>query len=119
MISDLLGGRVSDLTVNLVDFIVATGRVSDLGAIASGLADQASQRAGKVSAEIRSAIDLDDATVARLEQALASATGRQVEARVIVDPTVIGGLQTRIGDTVIDGTVRGRLESLRETLEAS
>jgi len=119
VIADLLGGRASSLTVSIVEFIVSAGRVSDLGAIASGLADQASQRAGKVSAEIRSAIDLDDATVARLEQALAQATGRQVEARVVVDPTVIGGLVTRIGDTVIDGTLRGRLESLRETLEAS
>lgn len=110
---------MSDLTVSIVDFIVATGRASDLGAIASGLADQASQRAGKVAAEIRSAIDLDDATVARLEEALSRKTGREVQARVVVDPAVIGGIVTRVGDTVIDGTLRGRLESLRETLEAS
>ena len=46
--------------------------------------------------------------------ALAKATGKAVEVKVIVDPTVLGGVVTQVGDTVIDGTVRHRLEQLRE-----
>jgi F-type H+-transporting ATPase subunit delta len=63
-------------------------------------------------------VELDPATIARLEEALSRSAGRPVEAQVVVDPTVIGGLVARIGDTVIDGSLRGRLESLRQSLEA-
>ena len=51
----------------------------------------------------------------RLAQALAPGTGKQVEVKVIVDANVLGGIVARIGDTVIDGSVRHRLEQLKET----
>ena len=50
----------------------------------------------------------------RLATALGRATGKDVEVKVIVDPTVLGGLVARIGDTVIDGSVRHRLEQMKE-----
>ena len=67
-------------------------------------------------AEIRSAIELTDDQRARLGAALEQATGGPVEVKVIVDPTVLGGIVTQIGDTVIDGSVRHRLSQLRETI---
>ena len=67
-------------------------------------------------AEVRSAVALDDAQVQRLAQALSRATGKSVEVKVVVDPTVMGGLVATVGDTVIDGSVRHRLEQLKETL---
>ena len=69
-------------------------------------------------AEIRSAVELDDETVRRLEAALGRATGKQIEAKVVVDPSVVGGIVARVGDTVIDGSVRRRLETLRHALRA-
>ncbi len=118
IIGDLLGGRALPLTVNIVEFIVSAGRARDLPDIATRLVEQASERAGRTTAEVRSATALDDAMVARLEEALTEATGRPIEARVVVDPSVLGGIVARVGDTIIDGSLRGRLESLRETLEA-
>ena len=59
---------------------------------------------------------LDDAQVQRLATALGRATKKNIEVRVVVDPTVMGGLVATIGDTVIDGTVRHRLDQLKETL---
>ena len=61
----------------------------------------------------RSAIPLDDAQIDRLAAALGQATGKDVEVKVVVDPTVMGGIVARVGDTVIDGTVRHRLEQLK------
>ena len=63
-------------------------------------------------AEVRSAVPLDDEQVQRLAEALSQATGKHVEVKVIVDPSVLGGVVARIGDTVIDGTVRHRLDQL-------
>jgi F-type H+-transporting ATPase subunit delta len=67
-------------------------------------------------AEVRSATPLDDAQLQRLAESLSRATGKNIEVKLVVDPTVMGGLVATIGDTVIDGTVRHRLEQLKETL---
>lgn len=69
-------------------------------------------------AEVRSAIDLTEDQKGRLAAALQSATGHEVDVRVIVDPTVVGGLVAQVGDQVIDGSVRHRLAQLRESLSA-
>ncbi|MDH3730975.1 MAG: ATP synthase F1 subunit delta [Acidimicrobiia bacterium] len=118
VITELLGSRASALTTSLVDFIVASGRARDLSTIATRLVEHASETRGKTTAEVRSAVELDAATVARLEEALSRSTGRPVEVQVVIDSSVLGGLVARIGDTIIDGSLRGRLESLRQTLEA-
>ena len=56
-------------------------------------------------------------TVRRLAESLSRATGKQVEVKTVVDPSLIGGLVTRVGDIVIDGSLRHRLDSLRQALQ--
>ena len=116
IIDDLLGHKTLPLTLNLVNFVVGTGRATDIPAIADRLAEQAAAARNKAIAEVRSAVELDDKTVERLAKALGEATGKDVEVKTIVDPSVIGGISARVGDVVIDGTVRHRLDRLRETL---
>ncbi len=118
ILDDLVGGRVSDVTVNMVNLVVNQGRASDLPAIAERLAGRAASAVGVEIAEVRSAIELDAATIERLTQALARVVGRPVEVRTVVDPSVLGGIVTRVGDTVIDGSVKRRLESLRTAVRA-
>ena len=60
-----------------------------------------------------SAIELTPDQRERLAAAISSATGKQVEVKVVVDPSVLGGIVTTVGDTVIDGSVRSRLEQLK------
>ena len=114
IVSDLLGTRASALTVNLINFVVGVGKARELPAIADRLVERAAEARERVVAEVRSAIDLDQATVHRLERRLGEATGKNVEAKVVVDPTIIGGIVARVGDTVIDGSIKGRLADLRE-----
>lgn len=116
IIDDLLGGRALEATVGFVNFLISTGRISDLPAIADELVAKAAGSRDKVVAEVRSAIALDHATVERLTRALAKRTNKDVEVRVIVDPDVVGGIVARVGDIVIDGTVKTRLTKLREAL---
>lgn len=118
IVHELLGGRSADTTVALIDFVVASGRGADLAAIADALLRVAAASRSRELAEVRTATPLDEDQVARLEAALTRATGKQVELKVIVDPEVVGGLVARVGDTVIDGTVRRRLDSLRSALGA-
>lgn len=117
IIDDVVGGRASQVTVSLVSLVVSHGRAGDLPAIADRLAARVAASKGKQVAEVRSAIPLDEATIRRLTAALARAVGRQVEVKTVVDPSVVGGIVAQVGDTVIDGSVRRRLQSLRETLK--
>ena len=75
----------------------------------TGLAARAAGERDAVIAEVRSAIELDDATIAKLASSLSAATGKQVEVKAVVDPAVLGGIVARVGDTVIDGSLRNRL----------
>jgi F-type H+-transporting ATPase subunit delta len=116
VVADLLGPRSSPVTVNLVSFVVGAGRARDLPAIVDRLVQRAAAEHDKVVAEVRSAVALDDDQRRRLADALGRATGKAVEVKAIVDPSVLGGVVARVGDTVIDGTVRTRLDQLRETI---
>ena len=116
IVDDLLAGRAQEATVGFVNFVVSLGRASDLPAIADELVAKAAGSRDKVIAEVRSAITLDQETVDRLTTALARKTNKDLEVRVIVDPDVVGGIVARVGDIVIDGTVKTRLTKLREAV---
>lgn len=117
VLADLLGGRVLPLTLNLVNLVVAAGRSRDLPAIADALAAKAAVERDRVIAEVRTAFELDEETVQRLAEALSRATGKQVEVKTVVDPSVVGGVVARVGETVIDGSLRHRMEGLRQALQ--
>ena len=116
IVEDLLGPRASPLTVQLISFVVGAGRARELPEIIERLVQRAAAEREHEVAEVRTAVDLDDEQRRRLTEALERATGKKIELKVIRDPTVIGGVVARVGDTVIDGTVRHRLEQLREAL---
>ena len=67
-------------------------------------------------AEVRTAVELTDDQQARLKAALENATGKSLNLKTIVDPTVLGGVVATIGDTVIDDTVRTRIDQLKSRL---
>ena len=96
--------------------MVGSGRGRDLPAIIAKLVERAAAEKDRAVAEVRSAVPLTDDQKDRLAAALANATGKQVEVKVVVDPSVLGGLVATVGDTVIDGTVRSRLDQLKALL---
>ncbi|MFN0088705.1 MAG: ATP synthase F1 subunit delta [Acidimicrobiales bacterium] len=116
IIERLLEGRVTPTTMGLVSMVVGAGRGRDLPAIVKTFVDLSAQGRQQEVAEVRSAVDLTEDQRKRLAVALSQATGKAIEVKVILDPTVLGGLITQIGDTVIDGTVRSKLVKLRERL---
>jgi len=116
VIEELMGGKALPVSVALVGMVVAAGRASDLPSIVDRFVELAVAERRRDVAEIRSAVPLDDATVARLTDALGRALDKDLEVKVIVDPTILGGIVARVGDTVIDGSVRRRLDQLKESL---
>ena len=78
------------------------------------MAQRSAASRGEAVAEVRSAVPLTDAQLADLARALKARTNIDVTIRNVVDPTVMGGVVTQIGDSVLDGSVRTRLNQLRE-----
>ena len=114
VLDELLADKVSGHTLGLLTFIVAQGRARQLPTILTELSALAAEARQSVLAEVRSAIPLDARQREDLAAALSKATGKKVQVKVLVDPSVVGGVVAKIGDTVIDGTVRRRLEQLKE-----
>lgn len=117
IVRDLLAkGEATPLTTSLVSFVVGAGHARDLPAIISSLVERAASDRQHSVAEVRSAVPLDEDQRRRLAAALSKNLGKDVEVKVHVDPSVLGGLSARVGDVVIDGTVRHRLDQLKETI---
>ena len=114
LLNDLLAGRAADETAVLVRHVVT--KHGDPVARIDKLADRAAMLRDRVVALARTAVALDDGRRDRLAQALSRATGRNVDLEVVVDPEILGGVVARVGDEIIDGTVRRRLELALERL---
>ncbi len=114
IVEDLLDGQATQTTVALVSMIVAAGMGSDIKAIADRVVGLGAESRDKAVAEVYSVVDLSSDQQHRLAAALKSATGKDVEMKIIIDESVMGGLLVQIEDEVIDGTVRTRLKQLRE-----
>jgi F-type H+-transporting ATPase subunit delta len=119
IVDELIGGRASSLTVGVVQLLVSLNRASDLPAIARAVAGAAASSRDRELAEVRSAVPLDDETVQRLTSSLSRATGKNVEVKVVVDPSVIGGIVATVGDTVIDGSLAKRFDSVRQAVRSN
>ena len=116
IVEQLLGGKAHNVTVQLASMLVGTGHASLLPQVADALVKRASSEKQLEVAEVRSAVALTDAQQSRIAEALAKATGKKVNLKVVVDPSVIGGIVATVGDEVIDDTVRTRLDQVKSRL---
>lgn len=116
IVEDLLGGKATSTTTQLVSVVVGSGRGRDLPAIVDQLVERAAGSKFLTVAEVRTAVALSDDQQARLRAALENATSTSISLKAVVDPTVIGGVVATIGDTVIDDTVRTRIDQLKSRL---
>ncbi len=116
IVEDLLGGKATSTTTQLVSMVVGSGRGRDLPAIIDKLVERASNSKNLELAEVRSAVALTSDQQDRLKAALANATGVEVNLKVVIDPSILGGIVATVGDVVIDGSVRTRVDQLKSRL---
>lgn len=106
----------SQTTRNALALLVDRGRLRILPLIARVMRQQADERAGILRAHVKSATPLSDAYVQKLQQTLEARYRRKVVIDREIDATLLAGVVTRIGDTIIDGSLKARLEELRVQL---
>jgi F-type H+-transporting ATPase subunit delta len=103
---------------NFVRVLIANGRLGLLPEIYAQFAALKNEREGVLEAEIRSAFPLDNAQINGLVADISRRFKRRVQPRVTLDRELIGGVHVTVGDEVIDGSVRGKLESMAAALKS-
>jgi F-type H+-transporting ATPase subunit delta len=108
--------KPSKTTGNFLRVLLQNGRLGDLVQINDKFESELESRSGLISAQIISARDLPEAERSEFEKTIEKLTGKKVRVEYSIDPELIGGAVTRIGSIVYDGSVRTKLENLREQL---
>lgn len=103
-------------TANFLRVLLQNGRISDLADINIRFEAVLEERSGIVAAEVTSARELGTDEKASLESSIEKAVGCKVRLNYSIDESIIGGVITRIGSTVYDGSVRTQLENLKQQL---
>ena len=116
IIEDLLGGKATQTTTQLIGMVVGAGHARELPAIVDHLVSRASDSKNLDVASVRTAVPLTDDQEARLKAALENATGKNLSLKVTVDSSVVGGVVAVVGDDVIDDSVRTRIDKLKSRL---
>lgn len=115
---ELLDSELSDKGQNFVSTLAANKRLGLLPEITALFAVMKANIERAVDVNVKSAFELTDDITAKLESALATNLDRQVRVTSEVDQSLIGGVVIRAGDTIIDGSVRGRLAKLAEAMNS-
>ncbi len=119
-LSTIFGKEVNKLTTEFISLIASKERAAILPEIVAAFIHQYNAYAGIIEVEVRTATALDATQVTNLKKALESTTSKKVEIDLKEQPELKGGLMVKIDDTVIDGTVKHKLEQLQQTfLETS
>ena len=101
---------------NLLAVLISNDRIAAVGEVAAAYRKLLQEQLGIRQAEIVTARELDAAERDALVAEIGKLAGAQVEASFKLDPAILGGTVVRIGSTVYDGSVRGRLDRLKEAL---
>lgn len=107
---------INHLALNLVLWLLSKGKLSSIGDIADGYRRLVNSYRGIESAEVITAIPLEDEDKRKLAEHLGAIIGRKVVLKSEVDPAVVGGFVARVGGKLLDGSTRGKLEALKKEL---
>jgi F-type H+-transporting ATPase subunit delta len=108
--------EVQPLAANLARLLVQKGRAGNARAVAEAFGRMADEAEGIAQAEIVSAVDLSPEQLRSIEEQLSQSLNKRVRATATTDPAIIGGLMVKVGDRLIDGSVRSRLRQLKREL---
>lgn len=115
-VDGVLGGKFSQEIVNLTKVLIDKKRANEIFEIASVFDKAVLGHKGLVAAVAYSAVPLSASEMGALKEKLIALTGKEIRLENIIDASVIGGVRLKVGDRVIDGSIKRRFEDLKDNL---
>jgi F-type H+-transporting ATPase subunit delta len=112
----LQGIGMADLSANFLKLLVDKGRISILDEIVNAYQQLMDQVLNKARVSVKTAFPLSDDMAAQIKRTMENLTKKQVEMVIEQDPSLIGGIVVKVGDTLYDGSVKAQLNKIRELL---
>ena len=109
----LAKAKTNDLVANFLRLVAKNGRLFALDAIIASFRDLAAAARGEVTADVTSAAPLNDAQAKALGETLKAKLGKSVTLNQFVDPSLIGGLQVKVGSQMIDSSLKTKLAAMK------
>jgi F-type H+-transporting ATPase subunit delta len=116
LLESIVKGKYAISTINLLRRVIVLRRGRNIDATLAAYSHYVSARKDRMSAHIRTAVELTSAQAEKLRAALTKEVGKEVHINIEVDPKVLGGISIRYGDEIIDGTVINRLTEASRAL---
>lgn len=115
----LLGGSIREpLTLRFLDLLVTKNREAAIPDVVTAFTALDEESRGVVTAKVRTALPMDDDQAQSMKRSLDAMTGKDVRLEFSVDASLIGGVTVHLGDTVLDGSVRGYLDQFESQIRA-
>lgn len=111
--------KASSIVLNTVSLLIERGREGELPAVLEAYLQVAGGALGRADAHVTSAKPLSEQETAKLADKFGTLLGKTVRVTNTVNPDLLGGITVRIGDTLYDGSLRGKLERLEKTLQTT
>ncbi len=117
IVENVFSGRVSDIMLGFLAAAVEKGRQNDIPAVFAYFSARVKEQKGIGTAQVTTAVALSDDQKAQVEKRLLDTTPYvKFEMQYCVDPSLIGGMVIRIGDRVVDSSIKSRLKDLKKQL---
>ena len=108
--------KVSKLVDTFIRYLLAKRRIVLLPNIERAFNLFLQEKLGRIEAGITVAQEISEVTVGKLEKAISRYSGKEVTVKITIDPAIIGGIVTRIGSVVIDGSIHTQLNQIRQSI---
>ena len=108
--------KVSKLVDTFIRYLIAKRRIVLLPNIERAFNLLLQEKLGRIEAGITVAQEIPEVTVGKLEKAISRYSGKEVSVNITIDPAIIGGIVTRIGSVVIDGSIHTQLNQIRQSI---
>jgi len=117
LLLEIVSDEISELTLNFCKLLIDKRRIRYLYHIVRDFEKRQNEAEQILEVELQAAIELPEELKERIRKRLGEVTGYRIELDTGIDEDLIGGFQIKVGDKVIDGSIRGELESLQKKLE--
>jgi F-type H+-transporting ATPase subunit delta len=117
LIKSVISDKVSALVLHTVELLITRGREEALGSVYEAYTRIAGEALGQAQATVYTAMQLTDEELSKVEETFGALAGKKIKAEQVVDASLLGGVQVRIGDRLYDGSLSGKLARLEQSLK--